>query len=396
MGTSQLDRLTIEGLKENRLRKEVLIPLFEAMGFRGISDHHGGSGEQGKDIVMWKNGVLEEREDYGVVVKAGKISGKARGKSSASEVFFQIQQCLGSAYPDLLTLRERPIDVCWVVCSGELTKEARVSLTHALKGTGYERSVRFIDGGELWRLVQAFLHKATAQPNLTVQSETDNSTILFSADEYLRRLQTVAEAISKYQRTFHYARMVYTYTILEDFSYRIDEIETLSPADDDLLIYWKYYGGTIPAVSIDSLGFRADLVEPDAGQGITWLPAKNEPLQKEFLVFPLPPMKIGEPARTIHFSALWPGGAEPLKAPHGRDVFQVLVHRKAASPVRSVEINIKFDAPGTYLVQLVQERSHEAADATDWQECRIDIPYQAQFEEVLGGTLYSFHVHRRS
>lgn len=229
------------------------------------------------------------------------------------------------------------------------------------------------------------------------EADGENSaSALFSTGEYLRRLQGVAEAISEYDRKFHYRSMVFTYTILDDFSYRMDETETFSAVDDDVLIYWKYYLGTVPCIPIDSLRFRAEMVDPAPDQEITWLPARNEPLRKDFLIFPLPPMRTDEPSRTLQFSSVWPGGAEPLKAPNGRDLFQVLIQRKAAVPVASVEINIEFEAPGTYLVQRVQEGPSEAADAADRQECRMNKPYRAVFSNVPGGTLFSFHVHRRS
>ena len=85
-------------MKEDELREQVLIPLFEAMGFRDVHHYHGGSQEKGKDIVMWKSGENRERVNYAVVAKAGKISGKASGSSSAGEALTQIQQCFNESY----------------------------------------------------------------------------------------------------------------------------------------------------------------------------------------------------------------------------------------------------------------------------------------------------------
>ena len=66
-----LKRASLKALKEDKLRAEVLIPLFRAMGFRDVFEHHGGSLEQGKDIVMWKPEELRHRVNYAIVVKAG-------------------------------------------------------------------------------------------------------------------------------------------------------------------------------------------------------------------------------------------------------------------------------------------------------------------------------------
>ena len=85
-------------MKEDALRRDVLIPLFRKMGFQGVRLHHG-SGELGKDIVMWVPDPLLVREDYAVVAKRGKISGKSSGAGSAAEVASQVRKALGSTYP---------------------------------------------------------------------------------------------------------------------------------------------------------------------------------------------------------------------------------------------------------------------------------------------------------
>lgn len=46
----------IDAMSEAQLREIVLIPLFRAMKFREVTHFHGGTLEQGKDIVMWKEG----------------------------------------------------------------------------------------------------------------------------------------------------------------------------------------------------------------------------------------------------------------------------------------------------------------------------------------------------
>src|ERR1700740_3092846 len=78
----------LKGLKEDQLRTQILIPLFRAMGYQGL-DHYHGPTERGKDIVMWLPTRTEGRENYAVVVKAGKINAKASGKGSAGEVATQ-------------------------------------------------------------------------------------------------------------------------------------------------------------------------------------------------------------------------------------------------------------------------------------------------------------------
>jgi hypothetical protein len=66
-------RQQISEMREAQLQKDVLIPLFKAMKFRGVTSYGGGSLELGKDVVMWKEEQPRERVNYGVVVKAERI-----------------------------------------------------------------------------------------------------------------------------------------------------------------------------------------------------------------------------------------------------------------------------------------------------------------------------------
>ena len=56
-----LTRSRLLEMRESELRKDVLIPLFKAMGYRDVYDYPG-SGEKGKDIVMWAPTLVGYRE----------------------------------------------------------------------------------------------------------------------------------------------------------------------------------------------------------------------------------------------------------------------------------------------------------------------------------------------
>jgi hypothetical protein len=94
-----LTRNYVETLKEADLRKVVLLPLLRAMGYQDVYEYHGGAGEQGKDIVCWKQDELGSRENLALVAKASQMTGKAQmNKGTAGEVQTQIRQCFGSSY----------------------------------------------------------------------------------------------------------------------------------------------------------------------------------------------------------------------------------------------------------------------------------------------------------
>src|SRR3954452_21574068 len=145
-------KAALEALTEDDLRRNVLLILFPKMGFRDVRHYHG-SGELGKDIVMWTYGAVGIREDYAVVAKRGRISGRSSGAGSAAEVTNQIRKALGSTFHDAgSNLPHRP-GRCLVVASGEIGPEARKAIEADLSPE-LMRVVSFIDGERLWELVQ--------------------------------------------------------------------------------------------------------------------------------------------------------------------------------------------------------------------------------------------------
>jgi hypothetical protein len=185
---NQLSRDSIQAMNEAQLREDVLIPLFKAAGFKGVHHYHGGAGEQGKDIIMWQEDALGAQEHIGVVVLSKPITGKVEGaRSTASKVHFQVRQCLNSKFRNLLKLTEHGIDKCWVVTSQTVKKEARESLANSL-GSDI-RSVRIIDGDELWSLVERHL-----KGNLIAAKIDELHETLRSADEGFEIVASVGGA----------------------------------------------------------------------------------------------------------------------------------------------------------------------------------------------------------
>ena len=96
----------LKRLSEADLRTKVLIPLFERMGYHDVVHYHGGTLEQGKEIVMWREeGDLKVRCNY-AVAKTDRITGQASGRGgSAGEVHMQIRQAFASTFRDRATLK---------------------------------------------------------------------------------------------------------------------------------------------------------------------------------------------------------------------------------------------------------------------------------------------------
>jgi hypothetical protein len=146
----------ITNFTECDLRKNILIPLFEKMGFHDVYENHG-TGELGKDIVMWKKEGISERIDYAVIVKATKITGTAAGKGSASEVCFQIQEASGSTYVDPVNGVVRNANRFIVVTPYQIKSDAINAIKAALQPQRLDNVTQFFHGTKLIQLIKKHL-----------------------------------------------------------------------------------------------------------------------------------------------------------------------------------------------------------------------------------------------
>ena len=162
-------------MSEAQFQKDVLIPLFKAMGFRGITSYGGGPLELGKDVVMWREEDLRERVNYGVVVKAERISGKAAGKSSAAEVNFQIEQTFGAPFIDITSTEEQRVHRCWVVCSKEIKKESINAIRASLAKNNFDRVTTFVGPQDVLDLINRYMPEEGVFDQLdSVQKKIDD------------------------------------------------------------------------------------------------------------------------------------------------------------------------------------------------------------------------------
>ncbi len=155
-----LTRAQLERISEAQLRKDVLIPLFSAMGYSDVYEYHGGPLEQGKDIVMWKAGELRDRLNYAVVVKR-KVNGRASGAGSAGEVVAQVEQCFASPYHDSRTGKQRKIDRCLVVVGNRIPTEFLNAAGTILERNGLARDTEYLNADQIWEWIKKYQPEKT-------------------------------------------------------------------------------------------------------------------------------------------------------------------------------------------------------------------------------------------
>ena len=166
-------------MNEAALREEVIMPLLTAMGYKDVFHWHGGSGEQGKDVVCWKPRDLDKRENLAIVAKAVKTSGQAKlDKGSAAEIQMQISQCFGASYNAPGSLEKQWVHRVWIMSNHEISKETQNSVNSSLgENSMVVRNVEFIHGDKLWKMVEQYLPVSILQyaQKLQEQIETADS-----------------------------------------------------------------------------------------------------------------------------------------------------------------------------------------------------------------------------
>ena len=164
----------VSKMKEEEFQNAVLIPLFRKMGFRDVKRFDGGNLERGKDIVMWKPSDLGQRLNYGVVVKAVKITGNAKTTEGAMNVLNQVRQMLKNRYLNPVNGRQERIQRCFIACSKEITAEAINSIEGELENH-FDKLLEWIEPEtNLYDLIEQYLPEQTVFEKLSeIQKKLD-------------------------------------------------------------------------------------------------------------------------------------------------------------------------------------------------------------------------------
>ncbi|MDO9181421.1 MAG: hypothetical protein Q7U04_03390, partial [Bacteriovorax sp.] len=144
----------IQEKDEVTFMKEVLIPLFDNMGFRASKFNHG-SGEFGKDFVLEKSDDFGETKFIVVVVKNGDIKNtNQKEKDNLAEVMRQVGQCWRLPIENTSGVKKLPSEVK-VVISGTLTKGSEKEIIDSVES--YNKSnTSFITQDILIELLNKF------------------------------------------------------------------------------------------------------------------------------------------------------------------------------------------------------------------------------------------------
>ena len=143
----------LNGASEDELISDVLLPLFETLGFRRVSvaGHADKALEYGKDV--WMKYLLPTGHwlYFGLQAKKGKLDAAGRSDANVAEVLNQASMMLGHAIFDPDINKRRLVDHAIIAAGGGITKQAKNWLGERLDASQRSQIV-FMDRTDMVRL----------------------------------------------------------------------------------------------------------------------------------------------------------------------------------------------------------------------------------------------------
>lgn len=162
----------LEGVSEDELTEEVLMPLFRQLGFHKISfaGHKDKALEYGKDLWMKYTLPTQHILYFGIQVKKGKLdaSGASKGSNTnVAEIYNQVSMMLGHEIFDPEIGKRVLVDHAFIVAGGEITKSARNWLGGKLDASKRSQ-IMFMDRSDILNL---FIVNSVPLPKGAVEQE---------------------------------------------------------------------------------------------------------------------------------------------------------------------------------------------------------------------------------
>ncbi|MBW3656585.1 MAG: hypothetical protein KY444_10805, partial [Gemmatimonadetes bacterium] len=206
-------------------------------------------------------------------------------------------------------------------------------------------------------------------------------------------LSRIYDSLEQHRRRVLLSDLRFQVTITRDFSFRVEEEVTIAAEQQDIVVFAKKLRGTLLEPG-ESVGFAADAV--DGGDDLVHLPAEALPTERRFLLFPLPPLSVGGPARRVRVFAEWPRACSALSEAGCEDVNSVGVSEHAGADVDMVSITIRFEVQDAAF-QVFERFSLESAIPGEGSRGRtydLHTPYQLRLRNVPPARTLEFRILR--
>lgn len=146
-------RAYLEKASEDELIEDVLLPLFRQLGFHRVTaaGHKDKALEYGKDVWMKFTLPTQHVLYFGLQAKKGKLDASGishTGNANIAEIYNQVLMMLSHEIFDPEFGKRVLVDHAFIVAGGEITKQARNWLAHALDAS-QRRSIIFMDRNDI-------------------------------------------------------------------------------------------------------------------------------------------------------------------------------------------------------------------------------------------------------
>jgi energy-coupling factor transporter ATP-binding protein EcfA2 len=141
----------LQELSEESLISNVLVPLFESLGFRDVRYSHPVL-RFGSDIVYWSQDEFSNLIYTGVIIKGTKIT-----HNDINNVVRQLAEAFDEPFTDLNDGKEKQITRVIVITTKGITGKAKNALMVPLRNLMLDRLVVVIDGNKLVDLIEEYL-----------------------------------------------------------------------------------------------------------------------------------------------------------------------------------------------------------------------------------------------
>lgn len=140
----------LDNCSEDNLIENILLPLFDQLGFKRVklAGHKDKALEYGKDMWMHYELPTQHRIYFGIQVKKGKIDSSGKSDSNVAELYNQCLMMLDNPVHDDTVNRNVLVDHVYIISGHEITKQARNWLVEKLNQS-QRRAIIFMDRSEI-------------------------------------------------------------------------------------------------------------------------------------------------------------------------------------------------------------------------------------------------------
>lgn len=200
-------------------------------------------------------------------------------------------------------------------------------------------------------------------------------------------LNRIAISLKQHPRQVRLNDFVYELTFTKEYDVRIHREFTWSCAEADVVVQHLTFGSDVELPRLQDLEFSARTV---SGVGeLVALPARNELKQKEFLLFPIPPILKADDPRRYAVDAFWPSAGRKLRDLGAVDRNRIQLP-DAEGPIDRVTFRVRFET-GESRFQIVPLFPGATPLPSSFGE---HMPFEHEAHNVPPQTVYSVEITR--